>query len=145
MVRTVAIATTADDVSSCMELRRLVFVDEQGVPEHEEIDGKDGHSTHVLARLDGAPVGTARFRVSDDAVKIERMAVLAECRGAGIGSALIGFIISHAKERTPAKVARLSAQIQALDFYRKLGFREHGDVYLDAGIAHMDMKLSLDR
>ena len=37
----------------------------------------------------------------------------------------------------------LGAQIHALDFYEKLGFRAFGDDYLDAGIAHRDMELTL--
>ena len=33
----------------------------------------------------------------------------------------------------------LSAQLTALSFYRSLGYKEHGEVYLDANIEHKDM------
>ena len=49
--------------ATCAELRRTVFIEEQGVSEAEEIDGLDDICTHVLATSDGTPVGAARFRV----------------------------------------------------------------------------------
>ena len=48
-----------DDIRECLRLRRIVFIEEQGVSEADEIDGLDGDCAHVLATIDGTPVGAA--------------------------------------------------------------------------------------
>ena len=55
-----------------MDIRRQVFIDEQGVPESEEFDEEDNRATHWIAYgVDNIPMGTARL-VHD---KVGRMAV----------------------------------------------------------------------
>ena len=141
----ISIATAKDEIEACMRLRRAVFIDEQGVSEAEEFDGQDDGCTHVLAKIHGIPVGSARFRVLDGYAKIQRVCVSPEKRGQGIGAAVIGFVIERVAAGKSAKTVRLSAQSHALDFYRKMGFRAFGDEYLDAGIPHKDMELPLER
>jgi predicted GNAT family N-acyltransferase len=76
-VRDVRVVRT-DDLGKCRDIRREVFVDEQGVPLHEELDDYDATSTHFLALLNGEPVGTARLRTLPDGTpKAERVAVRA--------------------------------------------------------------------
>jgi len=41
------------------------------------------------------------------------------------------------------QTAVLGSQTHALTFYEKLGFEAYGDEYLDAGILHQDMKITL--
>jgi predicted GNAT family N-acyltransferase len=38
---------------------------------------------------------------------------------------------------------RLSAQVQAVDFYRRFGCATEGPAYMEAGIAHIDMRREL--
>ena len=42
-------------------IRYEVFVDEQKVPEELEIDGLDNEAKHILAFVDGLPIGTGRI------------------------------------------------------------------------------------
>ena len=139
----IRVVTSPAEVAECLRLRRIVFIEEQNVPEHEEVDGDDGHCTHILAKVNAAPVGAARFQYIDGKAKIQRVCVLQEARGTGLGvelmNAIVGFIKSEAKVRT----AVLGAQVHALSFYEKLGFEAYGDEYLDAGILHRDMKIAL--
>ncbi|WP_447042472.1 GNAT family N-acetyltransferase [Vreelandella sp. H-I2] len=121
------------------EIRRKVFIDEQNVPQEEEWDGLDPECLHFLAMLDGQPVGTARLLPD---AHIGRVAVLANARGTGIGVLLMQAAIEAARHAGHSKVA-LSAQVQALAFYERLGFVAHGDEFLDAGIPHREMTLSL--
>ena len=121
------------------EIRRKVFIDEQNVPQEEEWDGLDPESLHFLAMLDGQPVGTARLLPD---AHIGRVAVLANARGTGIGVLLMQAAIEAARHAGHSKVA-LSAQVQALAFYERLGFVAHGNEFLDAGIPHREMTLSL--
>lgn len=147
MLLDIAIATDPRDIGTCMALRRAVFIDEQGVAEHEEADGEDDACTHVLARLGSIPAGAARYRTLQDAgrhyAKIQRVCVPEGLRGHGVGAAVIEFIIQQVREEKRTRIIRLGAQTHALAFYRKLGFREYGEQYDDAGIPHRDMELKL--
>jgi len=77
------------DIATCQHLRRIVFIDEQGVSEADEVDGLDDQAIHLLAWDGDRPVGTARMLVQGTTGKIGRVCVLAEARGAGLGAALI--------------------------------------------------------
>lgn len=121
------------------EIRRKVFIDEQNVPQEEEWDGLDPECQHFLAMLDGQPVGTARLLPD---AHIGRVAVLASARGTGIGVLLMQAAIEAARHAGHTQVA-LSAQVHALAFYEQLGFVAHGEEFLDAGIPHREMTLSL--
>ncbi len=125
------------DLETCFALRRVVFIDEQGVPESEEIDAFDATSLHLLAQDNGTPVGTARVYVADNVAKIGRVCVLRAYRGRGLGAALIKATLDVSKGK--AKTAKLGAQIHALGFYEGLGFTAQGPIYDDAGIDHRDM------
>lgn len=134
----VEIAVT-EDLRTCQALRRTVFIEEQNVPEADEVDGRDAGSVHLLASVDGRPVGTARLLVSGDSGKIGRVCVLAGMRGKGIGALLIEAAVREFAANPAIGKVKLSAQINALSFYERLGFTAEGDEYLDAGIVHRDM------
>ena len=134
----VEIAVT-EDLATCQALRRTVFIEEQNVPEADEVDGRDAGAVHLLARVDGRAVGTARLLVSGDSGKIGRVCVLAEMRGKGIGARLIEAAVREFAANPAIGKVKLSAQINALTFYERLGFTAEGDEYLDAGIVHRDM------
>jgi predicted GNAT family N-acyltransferase len=131
-----------DDLALCHALRRIVFIEEQSVPEAEEVDGRDAGALHLLARLDGLPVGCARLLVMGDTGKIGRVCVLQDYRGQGIGVALIQSALEVLRAQPGVLRAKLGSQTHAIRFYEKLGFTPVGPEYLDAGIAHRDMVLS---
>jgi predicted GNAT family N-acyltransferase len=131
-----------DDLALCHALRRIVFIEEQSVPEAEEVDGRDAGALHLLARLDGLPVGCARLLVMGDTGKIGRVCVLQDYRGQGIGVALIESALEVLRAQPGVLRAKLGSQTHAIGFYEKLGFTPVGPEYLDAGIAHRDMVLS---
>lgn len=132
-----------DEIALCIRLRREVFIDEQGVSEELEIDGEDGVSAHILARLDGRPVAAGRVQYAGDTAKIQRVCVAKDCRGEGLGAELIRFVLTEVSANPEISKVRLGAQIQALAFYRKLGFSPVGAEYLDAGIPHQTMEIRL--
>ena len=131
-----------DDIWTCIALRRAVFMDEQGISEADEMDGRDHDATHFLAWHEGDAVGTARVFVSGDTVKIGRVCVLASARGTGLGRALILGTMQWAREQGLSR-AQLSAQTYALGFYQSLGFEQFGPIYDDAGIPHQDKARAL--
>ena len=132
-----------DDLAACRALRRTVFIEEQGVPEADELDDLDGEAIHLLA-LDGdTPVGTARLLLRAETGKIGRVCVLARCRGTGVGAALIRAGIEELRRQPGLRRVKLGSQTHAMGFYEKLGFRPVGEDYMDAGIPHRDMVLDL--
>ena len=60
----VRLATTAPEIADVYAIRTEVFVGEQGVPRHLEIDALDDTADHFVAYADdGAPVGAGRLVV----------------------------------------------------------------------------------
>jgi predicted GNAT family N-acyltransferase len=155
-------------------VRRTVFIEEQGVSEAEEMDGRDETATHVVAyapagegkestseggpdrerpdagdrsgydgETDLRPVGTARLRVPEEGMaKPERVAVVASCRGEGLGKRLMNAIEREAR-RQGCTHARLHAQTAVETFYRDLGYETTSDVFQEADIPHVEMEKEL--
>lgn len=131
------------DIAICRALRRIVFIEEQSVPEADEIDDLDEIAIHLLATDQDAPVGSARLLVDGDTGKIGRVCVLASHRGRGIGADLIRAAVVRFAQMPEITHVKLGAQTHALDFYARLGFVAYGPLYMDAGIEHRDMVLTL--
>lgn len=130
-------------IEECFSIRRRVFIDEQDVTEREEIDGLDPECVHLLAELDGQPVGTARLRDGGaKKAKAERVAVLREYRRSGVGRALMLALEEEAGKRGFEQVF-LGAQLSALDFYESNGYVVEGEEFLDARIRHRWMRKKL--
>jgi predicted GNAT family N-acyltransferase len=122
-----------------MALRREVFVVEQNVPEDEETDAIDLSCTHVVAIDNGMVVGALRIIFMDEHVKIGRVAVKASARGRGIATAMMQFAMDLARARGETRFY-LTAQIDKLTLYEKLGFVAYGDQFQDGGMPHLAMK-----
>lgn len=129
-----------DDLATCHALRRTVFIEEQGVSEAEEVDGRDDAALHVLGCVDGLPMGCARILLDGEVAKIGRVCVLHAARGTGLGAAIIEACLDVARKQSGVIKAKLGAQTHALVFYERLGFVAFGPIYDDAGIPHQDME-----
>ncbi len=131
------------DIATCRALRRIVFIEEQGVSEADEVDDKDDEAIHLLATLNGKPVGSARLLVLGDVGKVGRVCVLAETRGTGLGAKLMQAAVDRFRNVPGVKKVKLGAQTHALGFYERLGFSAIGPEFDDAGIPHREMVLTL--
>lgn len=131
------------DLETCVAIRRDVFIDEQGVSEAIELEGDGAHCLYYLAASD-APVATLRITPKGDVAKIERVAVLPNARGIGIGAALMRYVMADLAAKGFAE-ALLGSQRSAQPFYDKLGFIAYGKEFLDADIPHIMMKCALKR
>jgi predicted GNAT family N-acyltransferase len=126
-------------------IRKQVFIEEQGVPEDMELDEHDPLAKHALVYQDGLCVGTGRLvRLDNDHAQIGRMAVLSAYRNQSIGTAILSRLIALAKAEG-ILVLVLHSQISALPFYAKFGFVAEGPIYDEAGIAHRNMILLLEK
>ena len=133
-------ATWSQDQAVLSNIRKVVFIIEQDVPQEEEWDGLDEDSWHWLATdQEDKPIGTARLLPSG---QIGRMAVLAECRGLKVGQAMLESAVEKARRLGFTSVF-LNAQSHALGFYEKSGFLPTGDEFMEAGIPHRRMEQTL--
>lgn len=134
-----------ETLAAAHAVRRAVFIDEQGVPEDIEMDDEDDDATHFVAfdPTHGDPVGTTRIRALDEeTVKIERVAVLAEHRGQGVGLRLMERAEDEARAQGYARV-QLHAQAAVEGFYERLGYRTVSEEFEEAGITHVEMTKEL--
>lgn len=118
------------------QIRQQVFVEEQQVPAELEWDADDATAIHFLLSLDGQPVGTARLLPDGH---IGRVAIVSTCRGQGLGARLMQHVMAYARSQGFTTLL-LSAQLQALPFYTRLGFSVSSEEYMEAGIAHREMR-----
>jgi predicted GNAT family N-acyltransferase/SAM-dependent methyltransferase len=134
---TIGVARSPAERAAVFALRKEVFVDEQGVPLAEELDGFDDRSEHLLARLDGELVGCLRWRRlgTDGTVKIERVAVRRTARGRGVARTMLAWCLARLDGRGLGPCV-LHAQRHALELYTRFGFRPEGEPFVEAGIPH---------
>ena len=119
------------------QIRKSVFVEEQGVSEREEYDSFENVSSHYLVFQKDEAIATARWRATDFGIKLERFAVLPKFREKGVGCFLVKEILEEVKGLT--NPIYLHAQIQVVKFYQNLGFEKVGSIFEEAGIKHYKM------
>jgi predicted GNAT family N-acyltransferase len=136
-------ARTPPEVWAALALRRAVFVDEQGVPIDEELDGRDDDALHLVAvEPGGAVVGTCRILRAGATATLGRLAVAGTARGRGLGSRLVA---EAERVATAAGASRmtLAAQVDAIALYERAGYEPFGERFLDAGLEHQRMEKAL--
>ena len=135
------IVKTNDEKNLALNIRREVFIKGLYIPEHLEIDSNEESSKYILAKVDGKSVGTARWRKTDEGMKLERFAVLNDYRSIGIGTMMTKFILNQLKN---SKLIYLNAQESAISFYEKMGFKPIGPRFKEVNIEHQKMIYSKD-
>lgn len=139
-------AKTKDMIQKAYELRFEVFVKEQNVPPEIECDKYDKTATHVVAidEKSGECIGCGRLVIKDGIAKIGRVAVKKSYRRKGYGKKICLKLISIARKAN-IKDIRLNSQLGVVGFYKKLGFKEYGNIFMEANIKHIAMKLPYPR
>lgn len=136
----IRIADWLTDKDKLAQIRRLVFIEEQNVPEELEWDEFDDISIHFLVTQNDQLIACARLKPDG---QIGRMAVLASHRNQGTGSSLLKFVLQQAVKTKLDKVY-LHAQETAISFYEKHGFTAVGDIFYEANIPHREMLKKID-
>jgi predicted GNAT family N-acyltransferase len=124
------------ELEKAFSIRRIVFVDEQHCPPELEYR-HDDVASHFLATCNNVPCGAARWRKTENGIKLERFAVLPEFRGKGVGAQLVKAVLQDI-QAIPGKVY-LNAQLSAMHFYTPFGFKPVGEQFEEAGIMHQQM------
>ena len=126
------------EMQKCFEIRKDVFVMEQKCDPKDEYEFEE-ESTHYLLSEKNIPLATARYRKTENGIKMERFAVLKSKRGKGYGIKILKKMIldlSHSK-----LTKYLHAQVQVVKFYEKVGFKKIGEKFDEVGIMHYKMIL----
>ena len=138
------------ELFQALAIREVVFIEEQHVPETIERDAEDARAYHLLAFAEGHAIGTGRLVVLPAPLRGEtgawgqmgRMAVLQSHRKHGVGSLLLGALEAEARRRGLAGIL-VHAQLYALGFYERHGYRPVGPVFEEAGIDHVEARKRL--
>jgi len=118
-------------------IRRKVFVDEQGVDPALEYD-KEENAHHYLLLISDKPVATARWRDTENGIKLERFAVLSEFRNRGLGEIILKEVLKDVIALK--KAIYLHSQLRAVSFYERNGFVKKGPVFYEANMGHYYME-----
>lgn len=125
------------------KIRQEVFIREQGF--QNELDETDDIAAHIVLFIEnGRPAATCRVFPGEESgtYHLGRLAVLREYRKRKLGSMVVQAAEQYVRKAGGARIA-LHSQCRAMDFYRKLGFTEYGEIEDDEGCPHIWMKKEL--
>ena len=131
------------ELGGAFEVRRRVFVEEQGISEGLVFDDCDSEALHMVVDDGEKVVGAARVLfLAANQVELERMALLEPFRRKRIGRKIISFLDEELRNRQVQLVV-LHAQSGVVAFYKSCGFDELGLPFWEAGIKHIKMQKRL--
>ena len=126
---------TRMELYELMVLRNRVFVVGQKITAEAEVDGLDPQCHHVLMRLDGELVGTARLFWDEDPIKVGRICVDTSTQRRGLGTEMMKAVQEYLGRRPAA----MHAQQYLEKWYESLGWQRRGEVFEEAEIPHVKM------
>jgi len=131
---------TQQELEAALQIRYEVFCLEQGVPSHEERDGRDrSGALHLIALIDGEIVATCRMVFAGVTVQFSRLAVRRSARRRGIATALLKKSDEEARARGADRIV-LHAQTYARSLYDQAGYVTRGREFVEANIEHIAME-----
>ena len=123
-----------------INIRQQVFRNEQDVPfEEDEILEEELESTTYLIYLKDKVIGTIRYRLVNEAYKIERFAILKDYRDQGLGKKVFLYLVDLIASKFNPCTITLNSQKPVIGFYEKCGFIREGNMFKEAGINHVKM------
>ncbi len=129
-------------MQAALRLRHDVFCIEQGVPEREELDGRDHEGIHLVAVADGELLATCRVLLVGSTAQFSRLAVRRSARRRGIATALLELADAETRAAGGRRLV-LHAQTYAQSLYENAGYLPRGRVFTEAGIQHIAMEKQL--
>ena len=135
--------TSMDDTSTIFDIRKRVFIDEQGYDLALERDEFDNMAIYALVFDENdVPAGTGRLYIDENShFKLGRICVLKENRGQGLGDLIMRMLLYRAQDLNAGSVS-LVCQVENVPFYTRYGFRPQGDMIEVCGRACRSMYVS---
>lgn len=133
---------TTRELYEILKSRAEVFMLGQGII-CQDMDDLDYQSCHFfLWENDRAAAYMRAFYKSEGDVRIGR--VLALNKRQGVGSQLMNNALQYIKNNMPCDKISVNSQTQAVGFYEKFGFERISDEFMEEGVPHIKMQLSLE-
>ncbi len=135
-----------EDLYQILRLRSEVFVVEQGCV-YQDIDNKDKNAIHLYYKENDEIVAYTRIFKAGyyyENPSIGRVVVSKKNRGKYLGKKIMIDSIEYIKQNVKGEKIELSAQKYLDNFYKDLGFYKIGEDYLEDGIPHQRMILSIN-
>lgn len=123
-----------------IKIRTAVFIKEQGFK--DEFDATDNTCSHIVLYDNKKPVATCRYFKENETYHIGRVAIIKEYRGKHLGNKIMQIAEDEIKKDS-GKQIEVSSQVRVFDFYKKLGYKQIGDIYFDEYCEHIRMVKSL--
>jgi ElaA protein len=137
---------TTKELYAILRLRSEVFVVEQNCV-FLDMDNKDLDCHHLMGWEGDQLLGYSRILrkgISYEESSIGRIVTSPAARGRGIGRDLLIQSISTLYSLYGKGDIRIGAQYYLKGFYGSFGFVQKGDIYLEDGIEHIEMLLSIE-
>ncbi len=135
---------TPEELYEVLRLRTQVFVIEQNCV-FQDMDNKDQQCHHLMGWDDSGLLAYSRLvppGVDYDPPSIGRVVTSPAGRGQGIGKILIDKSIQELFQLYGKTPIRIGAQLYLKRFYESFGFLQHGEIYDEDGIDHIQMTRS---
>lgn len=143
---TCLIAVTPEERALHHEIRRRVFVDEQGFFEGTDRDARDADpaTLHVLGLCGRVAAGAVRLYPFGEpgGWKGDRLAVLPPFRPRGLGARLVRFAVGTAARRGGERMVA-HVQVRNVAFFERLGWYPVGEPADYVGRPHQLMAIDL--
>lgn len=137
---------TVEDMYEIIRSRFEVFIKEQKIIDEPELDGIDKKCYHVYYKENDKVVAYCRIVPKGlvyDYVAIGRVLVLEDYRRRGLAQSLLKEALKYILKEINEKTVVLSSQLYAKPLYESVGFKVVSDIYDEAGIPHVKMKLQM--
>lgn len=132
---------TTKELYEILKVRGAIFVVEQNCA-YQDIDGLDEASLHLFYE-DGGQVQAYLRAFEKEPGVVQMGRVLTLHHGEGLGGRLLHKGIPVIKEQfQPSKIV-IEAQCHATGYYEKAGFQRCSEEFLEDGIPHVRMELTL--
>ena len=132
---------TKEELYKILKIRSQIFIVEQGM-RCQDMDNVDFNARHYYLKQGGEIVAYLRaFYTNDTTVRIGR--VLSATHGIGLGTKIMAKAIADIKQNMKCQKICLDSQTHAIAFYEKLGFKTVSDEFLEEGVMHVKMELTI--
>lgn len=132
---------TTKELYEILKVRGAIFVVEQSCA-YQDIDGLDEASLHLFYE-DGGQVQAYLRAFEKEPGVVQMGRVLTLRHGEGLGGRLLHEGIPVIKEQFHPRKIVIEAQCYATGYYEKAGFQRCSEEFLEDGIPHVKMELTL--
>ena len=120
--------TSMEDTTQCLAIREAVFARELNRPQEGAADENDRMAVYALVlNEEDEPAGSGRLYIDGDShFAIDRVCVLKDQRGRGLGDLLMRMLLYRAQELSCDSVY-LTAPVELTGFFARYGLKPQGD------------------